>query len=198
MVSKFRKSGSIPARRGGNSPSLYAPRAITLPAGDNVVTDRNLLESEEFGDLTFGPNGWGLERLSPVERAGIAINVGVDQFGGDRNPALIEDLVDSGIVRESRIDESVRRLLREKFPLGLFENRRVSVDQARNLCGSPVYVEKGKAAQRASLVLLSDDLALITHNARLFVEGIEEVDGFETMADPAAADAILVRLDAPF
>jgi beta-glucosidase len=163
-----------------------------------VVTDWNLLESEQFGDLTFGPNGWGLEHLTPVERARTAIDVGVDQFGGDRNPALIEELVDSGAVPESRIDESVRRLLREKFRLGLFENRRVDVDRARKLCGSPIYFEKGIAAQRASLVLLSDDAPPILDNARLFVEGMEEVDGFEKVTDPATADAILVRLEAPF
>lgn len=40
--------------------------------------------------------------------------------------------------------------------------------------------------------------ALIPDNARLFVEGMEEVYGFETVTAPAAADAILVRLDAPF
>jgi beta-glucosidase len=163
-----------------------------------VVTDWNLLESEQFGDLTFGPNGWGLEHLSPVERAHTAIDVGVDQFGGDRNPALVEELVDRGLVPESRIDESVRRLLREKFRLGLFDKRRVDVDRARKLCGSPVYFEKGIAAQRASLILLSERVDPIADNARLFVEGIEDVDGLETVTDPAAADAILVRLEAPF
>lgn len=163
-----------------------------------VVSDWNLLESEQFGDVTFGPNGWGLEHLSPLKRARIAIDVGVDQFGGDRNPALIEELVNSGLVSEPRIDESIRRLLREKFRLGLFENRRVDVDRARKLCGSPVYFEKGIAAQRASLVLLSESADPIADNARLFFEGIEDVDGLETVTDPAAADAILVRLEAPF
>jgi beta-glucosidase len=54
------------------------------------------------------------------------------------------------------------------------------------------------ADQRASLVLLADDAAPVLDNARLFVEGMEDVDGFETVTDPAAADAILVRLEAPF
>lgn len=83
-------------------------------------------------------------------------------------------------------------MLHEKFRLGLFENRRVAVDHARKLCGSPIDFEKCIAAQRASLVLLSDGAAPIRDIARLFVEGMEDVDGFETVADPAAADAILV------
>jgi len=163
-----------------------------------VVTDWNLLESEQFGDLTFGPNGWGLEHLTPLERARIAIDVGVDQFGGDRNPNLVQELVDSGLVTQSRIDRSVRRLLTEKFRLGLFESRRVDIEQTQKVCGSAVYFEKGIAAQRASLVLLSDGAAPIPDDSRIYVEGMEDVDGFETVDSPGDADAILVRLEAPF
>ncbi len=127
-----------------------------------VVTDWNLLESEQMGELSFGPNGWGLEHLTPLERARIAIDAGVDQFGGDRNTALIEELVDTGLVAEERIDQSARRLLREKFQLGIFENRHADVENARATCGAPIYFEKGVAAQRASLVLLSEDAGLLS------------------------------------
>lgn len=163
-----------------------------------VVTDWNLLESEPMGDLVFGPNGWGLEHLSPTERARIAIEVGVDQFGGDRNPALIEELVDAGLVAETRIDQSARRLLREKFRLGAFEHRKADVEHAREVCGSPVYFDKGIAAQRESLVLLSDSADVIPEGARLFVEGIESAEGFSVTKDLAEADAVVVRLEAPF
>lgn len=163
-----------------------------------VVTDWNLLEGEQMGDLTFGPNGWGLEHLSPVERARIAIDVGVDQFGGDRNPALIEELVDSGAVTEERINQSVRRLLREKFQLGLFENRHADVDRARTTCGSPSYSKKGIAAQSASLVLLSDDAGTLPVGARVFVDGIQNSSLLTTTPNIEDAEAIIVRLEAPF
>lgn len=167
-----------------------------------VVTDWNLLEAESIGGLQFGPNGWGLEHLTPGERAAIAIDVGVDQFGGDRNPALIEELVDAGRVAESRLDESVRRLLREKFRLGVFEQRRVGTDAAREVCGSPVFVERGVAAQRASLVLLEDRGLPLSAGARVHLDGVAsaaaERAGLEVVASPAEADAVLVRLDAPF
>jgi len=163
-----------------------------------VVTDWNLLESERFGDFEFGPNGWGLEHLTPLERARIAIDVGVDQFGGDRNPALVEELVDAGAISEARIDESVRRILQEKFRLGVFEQRHVDVDNARELCGSPVFFDKGVAAQRASLVLLSDAAGPLPADARVYVEGVEDAGPLQTTAVAAEADAILVRLEAPF
>lgn len=163
-----------------------------------VVTDWNLLESEQFLDLEFGPNGWGLEHLTPLERARIAIEVGVDQFGGDRNPALVEELVESGVITRDRIDQSVRRILKEKFQLGVFENRHVDVDHARELCGSPVFFDKGVDAQRASLVLLSDEAGPLRADARVYVEGLADTSGLEIVDDPAEAEAIIVRLEAPF
>lgn len=165
-----------------------------------VVTDWNLLESEKIGGMDFGPNGWGLEHLSPRDRARIALEAGVDQFGGDRNPSLIEELVDRGDVSEERLDESARRLLREKFRLGLFEHRRVDASRAREVCGSPENVALGAAAQRDSLVLLAvaDGGAVLSEGAAVFVEGFSDTAGLNVVDRPEAAGAILVRLDAPY
>lgn len=168
-----------------------------------VVTDWNLLEAEQIGDVTFGPNGWGLEHLEPKERAAIAIDVGIDQFGGDRNPVLIEELVDSGRITEERIDQSARRLLREKFRLGTFEHRRVDVETTRRVCGSPVFLERGVAAQRDSLVLISaEEGALpLAGGTRVYLDGLTAQDLADELVitdDITASDAIVVRLDAPF
>ncbi|MFE4079201.1 glycoside hydrolase family 3 protein [Paenarthrobacter sp. YIM B13468] len=168
-----------------------------------VLTDWNLLEAEQIGGITFGPNGWGLEHLDSKERAAIAIDVGVDQFGGDRNPELIEELVDSGRISEARIDQSARRLLAEKFRLGVFEHRRVDLKNARSICGSAIFTERGIAAQRASLVLLSVDKAALplTAGTRVHLDGFAPEDITEELViadDPATAEAILVKLDAPF
>ncbi|WP_420180859.1 glycoside hydrolase family 3 protein [Paenarthrobacter sp. TA1.8] len=168
-----------------------------------VLTDWNLLEAEHIGGLMFGPNGWGLEHLDSKERAAIAIDVGVDQFGGDRNPKLIEELVDSGRISEARIDQSARRLLSEKFRLGVFENRRVDLRNAHSVCGSATFMERGIAAQRASLVLLSADKAALplTAGTRVHLDGLAAQDITEELVitdDPGTADAILVKLDAPF
>jgi beta-glucosidase len=165
-----------------------------------VVTDWNVLESEEMAGITFGPNGWGLEDRSPVERARIAIEVGVDQFGGDHNTALIEELVDSGQISEDRVDQSVRRLLREKFRLGVFESTRVDPARARQVCGSPVFFDSGVTAQRESLVLLQakDSVPVITPDTRFFLDGIGSSPDMTVVSSPAEADAILMRVEAPF
>ena len=124
--------------------------------------------------------------------------MGVDQFGGDRNPALIEELVDAGLITEERLDQSARRLPREKFRLSVFEHHKADVERAREKCGSPIFVNKGLAAQRASLVLLSDAAGVVPEGARLFVEGVEDTEGFAVTEDLAEAEAIVVRLEAPF
>ena len=139
-----------------------------------------------------------MEHLTPLERAPIAIDAGVDQLGGDRKTALIEELVDSGLVAEERVDQSIRRLLREKFQLGIFEHHRADVETARVTCGSPIYVEKGIAARRASLVLLSEDAGILDEGARVFVEGVQDVPRLTTTASMEDAEAIIVRLEALF
>ncbi|WP_336638475.1 MULTISPECIES: glycoside hydrolase family 3 protein [unclassified Microbacterium] len=165
-----------------------------------VVTDWNVLESTLIAGRQFGPNGWGLEDRTPIERAAIAVEAGVDQFGGDRNPALLEELVDAGRLTEARLDESVRRLLREKFRLGLFERRRVDPERTREICGSAPLTEAGERAQRASLVLLSHRGQLpIAPTSRLFLDGLDGAGiPNDIVTQPDLADAIVVRRDCPF
>jgi len=50
------------------------------------------------------------------------IDAGVDQLGGENIPEVIIKLVREKKISEMRIDESVTRLLRLKFELGLFDN----------------------------------------------------------------------------
>ncbi|KAB2390389.1 glycoside hydrolase family 3 N-terminal domain-containing protein [Actinomadura montaniterrae] len=83
-----------------------------------VCTDWGLLNDVEMGGATLAARAWGVENLSPRDRALKALEAGVDQFGGESCPELVVELVKDGAVSEERIDASVRRLLREKFRLG--------------------------------------------------------------------------------
>src|SRR5205814_4038967 len=87
-----------------------------------VCTDWMLLTPLEAGGrVLIEAKCWGVEDLSVAERARKAIEAGVDQFGGEACPEVIVELVRSGQIAESRIDVSVRRLLRDKLRLGLFD-----------------------------------------------------------------------------
>lgn len=75
-----------------------------------------------------------------AECAALSINAGLDM---DMDSMLyhrhLEDLVAEGRVKEEAIDEAVRRILRVKFALGLFENpyaRKVPVDHDRNIAAA--------------------------------------------------------------
>ena len=50
------------------------------------------------------------------------LDAGCDILGGESCPEVILDLVARGAVSEQRLDESVRRILRDKFRLGLFDD----------------------------------------------------------------------------
>lgn len=65
---------------------------------------------------------WGVEH-SEADRVLKAIEAGVrSQFRMKSCPELVIELVQHGCLSEARLDQSVRRLLRLKFQLGLFEN----------------------------------------------------------------------------
>ncbi len=81
------------------------------------------------------------------------IEAGIDQFGGERIPEMRVALVETGLVSETRLDVSVRRLLRDKFRQGLFDDRYVDANKAAEIAGSERFMAAGKIAQRKSAVL---------------------------------------------
>jgi beta-glucosidase len=120
---------------------------------------------------------------------------------------VIVELVRSGQITESRIDESARRLLREKFRLGLFDNPSVDPDAAERIVGNPAFREAGDHAQRRGIVLLKNGeregrrTLPLQERPRLYIEHIApEVAGKygEVVATPEAADLAILRLKAPF
>ena len=81
-----------------------------------VCTDWGLLTPFKIlGREVMPARAWGVEHLSRLERAQKMLEAGVDQFGGEACPEVIVQLVREGKVSEERIDQSVRRLLRDKF-----------------------------------------------------------------------------------
>jgi beta-glucosidase len=65
--------------------------------------------------------------------------------------------VQSGRLTEERIDESARRLLRDKFRLGLFDAAPLDPGEAERICGNAEFRTAGDLAQRRSAVVLKND-----------------------------------------
>ena len=150
---------------------------------------------------------WGVEDLSVPERYAKAIEAGVDQFGGQYSAHHIIGLVHDGVLPESRIDESVRRLLRVKFELGLFDNPFVDELRVGERIGTPEFQAAGLEAQRKSVVLLRNgDLgegkALpVTKRLRLYIENLDPAIAAEygdVVDTPEGADLAILRLATPY
>jgi beta-glucosidase len=145
---------------------------------------------------------WGMEDFTVRERIVKALDAGVDQFGGDMAVRELLDLIGEGVIAESRIDESARRILRVKFALGLFDDPYVDEALAAETVGRLDFAEKGKLAQRRSIVLLKNDLDILPlkRGLKIYIEGIdrETASRYATVVDsPDDADLAVLRLGTP-
>ena len=167
-----------------------------------VCTDWGLISDSEIFGQPFPARAWGVEHLTPRERMKKVLDAGADQFGGEANSELLLELVADGEVTEARLDVSARRILREKFELGLFENPYVDEDAADDIVGRAEFRAAGEDAQRASITVLSNNGALpFARGRKLYVEGIdaEVAASFgEVVETPREADLAIIRLHAPF
>ncbi len=179
-------------------------------AYDGVVcTDWGIVEGFSIlGFDLFESTGWGVDELSPKQRIKKIIDAGVDQFGGNSNSDELLELVAEGEISVARIDASARRLLRAKFQIGLFDNPYLDVDMAEQTVGKKEFVEKGREAQRKSIVLMKNvmnadsSMSLpLSGDLRIYVENIsEEVAGnYAAVVDSLDdADVAILRLQTPW
>ena len=113
-----------------------------------VVTDWN-----SMGEMIS--HGFGADRK---EVARLAVNAGVDMdmmtFGFISH---LEELVARGSVKESRIDDAVRNILRIKFLLGLFEHPYVDIEAGQAVQYAESHLDAARRTAEESVVLLKND-----------------------------------------
>ena len=164
-----------------------------------VCTDWNIISDSKMGE----GRAWGVEHLTYKERIKKVIDAGCDQFGGENIPELIVELVNEGLLKESRLDESVKRIMRDKFRLGLFDNPYVDEQKANQIAGQKAFRDKGKIAQAKSMVLLKNDAILpLKEGTKVYVEGMLTPEDFDSkgilVKNPEDADVIIKRIGTPF
>lgn len=157
------KSGasSIMAYYGIPLDQPYMPNTVGMAFSKGIVTD---LLQKKLGFRGYvnsdtgiiGDRAWGLEDKSIEEQILIAIDAGTDILSGFNDNKQLLNLVSSGKLAESRVDISVKKLLKEQFELGLFENPYVDPNRASYVLGSPANQRKADVAQRKSIVLLQN------------------------------------------
>jgi beta-glucosidase len=193
-------------------PYYAVPKGLTsedlgMAYNKEIITDllRNKLGyqgviNSDTGVSTGMP--WGVESLSVKDRYKKAIEAGTDRIGGDATPELIVQLVREGGLTEARIDESVRRILRIYFGLGLFENPYVNPDEAERIVRKKEFQDKADLAQRKSIVLLknANGILPLKKGLRMYVEGLDAAVaaqyGYISTSNPDDADVCIVRVSA--
>ncbi len=105
----------------------------------------------------------------------MAINAGIDMSMVPQSYGFSDSLLE--LVKEkkvsmTRIDDAVRRILRVKYELGLFENPMPNPALKSNF-GKPEYVQASLEAARESLVLLKNDnnILPLAKNKKVLVTG---------------------------
>lgn len=168
-----------------------------------ICTDWGLITDAHIMDAIWSARAWGVEYLSEPERVLKALEAGVDQFGGESCPEYVFELVKTGRLSDVRIDQSVRRLLRLKFQLGLFDNPFVDETRVQQILGHPAAVAAGLALQQHAMTLLKNEQQVLPLQGRpkIFVKNIDPAvaDRYaEVVASPEKADYAILRLETPW
>ena len=113
-----------------------------------VVTDWN-----SMGEMIA--HGFGTDRKDVARKA---LEAGVDMdmmtYG---YLSHLEELVKTGAVKESAIDNAVRNILRVKFQLGLFEHPYVDVEKGAAVQYAPEHLAAAQRSAEESAILLKND-----------------------------------------
>ncbi|KAJ1322890.1 ginsenosidase type III [Microdochium nivale] len=200
--------GFPPLAFGFNKPVITGLLREQLGFEGIVLTDWGLITDSVIRGQDMPARAWGLEDASEIERATRVFDAGCDQIGGEHRVEIVIELMDKGHVSEDRIDVSVRKLLREKFLQGLFDNPFVDVASAATVVGNDEFVKLGADAQRRSYTLLTNKDAILpvqtdgfSSTPKFYIEGFNQTymerRGLAVVVDPADADLALLRIEAP-
>ena len=162
-IAGIKKGGAL-----GVMATYPAIDGVPVHASRKILTEI-LREELGFKGLVLGEGG-GISTLvyenlaANQKEAGIlAVNAGVD-VGISYEPAYMQPLIEN--VREGKvsmgvIDRAVRRILRLKFQLGLFENPYVDPARAEEISHSKEHQQLALQAAREGIVLLKNENNLL-------------------------------------
>jgi beta-glucosidase len=131
-----------------------------MHANKHMITD---VLKGELGFKGFVVSDWGgIDQITSNYQTAVvtAINAGVDMnmvpYDYARFIKAMKQAVSKGDIPQARVDDAVRRILRAKFELGLFENP-YGDPKLIDTVGSDAHRQLARQAVRESLVLLKND-----------------------------------------
>ncbi len=127
-----------------------------------VCTDWGITQDPAPVMDSFGSRCYGVEDLTEGERHLLAIENGVDQFGGNCKVEPVLEAYRLGCEKygetamRARMERSAVRLLLNLFRCGLFENPYLDVEESKRTVGCDTFRKAGYEAQLKSIVLLKN------------------------------------------
>ena len=131
-----------------------------IPCSSNSYLLKDVLRKQwGFNGIVFSDLGsiWALHSThrtaeNQLDATAQAINAGVDiDLGASNYGAYLKDAVEQGMVPMKNVDDAVRRILRFKYEIGLFDNPYIPVPDNQN--NQSLALETA----RKSIVLLKND-----------------------------------------
>jgi beta-glucosidase len=142
---------------------------VPCAASKELLTD--ILRDQWGFDGIVVADYFGIEELHRTHRladncqdsARLALEAGVDSELPRTNcyGDPLRQAVEAGLIDEALIDQSVARLLRMKFKLGLFENPYIDADQTAKVFDTPEQRALAREIAQKSIVLLKNDNELL-------------------------------------
>jgi beta-glucosidase len=146
---------------------------------------------------------WGVTEMSRADRFAKAVNAGVDQVGGTEDVASLLDAEKSGELSEARMREAAKRILVQKFSIGLFENPYVDAAAAKETVGNAASLKAGEEAQKRAMVLLENrhNTVPIRPETKVWLFHVSANDakarGLVVVDTPAQAEIAIIRAETP-
>ena len=160
LMSDYLSNFEIAVKNGAKSIMTSYNAIDGVPCTSNSWLLKNVLREQwGFKGVVFSDLGsiWALHSThrtaaSQLEATAQAINAGVDiDLGGSNYGNYLKEAVENGLVPIENVDDAVRRVLRFKYEIGLFDNPYIQIPE--NNYDNELALE----AARESVVLLKND-----------------------------------------
>jgi beta-N-acetylhexosaminidase len=162
---------AVPKVTGDNTPTTLSPK-MTNDLLRNELGFKGIVTTDAMEMGAIVKNYDGAQSSAMVVKAGA--DVVLLPTNTEETINTIEEAVKKNEITEKRINESVRRLLRAKYRLGLVQNRFVDLSRVNQIVERPENVKEANATAEKSITLLrnKDNFFPLTNeraNKTLFV-----------------------------
>ena len=208
LVSDYLANFEMAVKNGAKSIMTSYNAIDGTPCSSNSYLLKDVLRKQwGFNGIVFSDLGsiWALHSThrtaeNQLDATAQAINAGVDiDLGASNYGAYLKDAVEQGMVPMENIDDAVRRILRFKYEIGLFDNPYIDVPTDENPCHKTFQETSLQAAQKSIVLLKNDGILPLSHNIRsIAVIGPNADNMYNQLGDytaPQYSDDIITVLE---